>query len=203
MAPPRALDARTRVDADADLSTIRDSETNDERSSQARLCDPQHAPRRLQRSGRALRRRADHGPPRLRLCRPYLLQRLLGHRRARSRQARRPSTMSPRRPTPGPCICRPPRTSCSSSTTRTCSRRPNSPTRRTITRARSTITPSEKHEARNWSAGMAVYDISKPGEPQADRLHAGRGHGPASHLVGSAGAGPTPRRCSTASPTTS
>ena len=37
--------------------------------------------------------------------------------------------------------------------------------------------------ARNWSAGMAVYDISKPDEPQADRLHAGRGNGPASHVV--------------------
>ena len=38
---------------------------------------------------------------------------------------------------------------------------------------------------------------------QADRLHAGRGHGAASRSVMSAAAGPTPRRCSTASPTTS
>ena len=58
------------------------------------------------------------------------------------------------------------RSACSSSTTRTCSRSPSSPTRRTITRARSIITPSEAPSARDWSAGMAVYDISKPAEPR-------------------------------------
>ena len=47
---------------------------------------------------------------------------------------------------------------------------------------------------RNWSAGMAVYDISRPAEPRADRLHAGRGHRPRTASGTSAGAGPTPRR---------
>ena len=57
------------------------------RPSQARLRHQQHAPRRLQRSGRPLRRRADHGASRLRLYRPHLLEGLLRRRRARSRPA--------------------------------------------------------------------------------------------------------------------
>ena len=57
--------------------------------------------------------------------------------------------------------------------------------------------------ARNWSAGMAVYDISKPDEPRS-RSASCRSRAPACIASGmSAGAGPTPRRCSTASPTTS
>ena len=38
-------------------------------------------------------------------------------------------------------------------------------------------------QTRNWSAGMAVFDISEPAEPRRDRLHAGRGHRAAPHLV--------------------
>ena len=36
-------------------------------------------------------------------------------------------------------------------------------------------------QTRNWSAGMAVFDISEPAAPR--RLHAGRGHRAAPHLV--------------------
>ena len=48
---------------------------------------------------------------------------------------------------------------------------------------------SVDHHAKPEAAGAqlvgrpAVYDISKPDEPQADRLHAGRGHRPAPPLV--------------------
>ena len=40
----------------------------------------------------------------------------------------------------------------------------------------------EKHAARDWSAGLAVYDL-RPRPSQTDRLHGRRGHGPASHLL--------------------
>jgi hypothetical protein len=55
---------------------------------------------------------------------------------------------------------------------------------------------------RAWTAGMTVYDISQPARPR----RIGSSTSMASACTGfgtSAGATPTPRRCSTASPTTS
>ena len=56
---------------------------------------------------------------------------------------------------------------------------------------------------RDWSAGLAVYDISKPDDAAPDRLHAGRGRSACTASGTPAAAGPMPRRCSTAFPTTS
>ena len=88
-----------------------------------------------------------------------------------------------RRRTPGACISRPMTTCCSSSTTRTCSRSPSSPTRRPTTRARSTITPRQKSTGAQLVGRPRRLRHLQARRPEADRLHAGRGHRPASPLV--------------------
>ena len=120
---------------------------------------------------------------RLRLYRAHLLQGVLGHRRARPESAedrqicrRAAEHMDPASPGRSTIFC-------SSSTTRTCSRSLSSPTKRTITRAPSIITPSEKHADAQLVGGHGGLRHVQPGRARADRLHAGRGHRPAPHLV--------------------
>ena len=145
---------------------------------------PQHAPDRPFRSGGPLRRPADHGAQRLRLYRPCLLEGLLGHRRARSDAARRPSTISRTRPTPGACICRCTTTCCCSSTAATCSRSRKWPTSATTTSRR-----PGAHGAHDDAGDAQLVGRHgrlrhlQAGGAAPDRLHAGRRRRPASHLV--------------------
>ena len=88
-----------------------------------------------------------------------------------------------RRRTPGRCTCRPSTTCCSSSTTRTCSRSPSSPTRRTTTRARSTSTPRPESDRAQLVGRAGRLRHLQARRSEADRLHAGRGHRPAPPLV--------------------
>ena len=73
-------------------------------------------------------------------------------------------------------------TCCWSSTTRTCSRSPSSPTRRTTTRARSITTPRRSRGAQLVGRHGGLRHLQAR-RSQADRLHAGRGHRAASPLV--------------------
>ncbi len=126
----------------------------------------QHAHHRPHRPGRRpCRRRADHGAQGLRLYRPHLFQGLFRHRCARPDETRSRSATSRPPRTPGRCICSSSTTCCWWSTPRTCSRSRNWPTRRTTTRARVGATARRRQE-QNWSAGLAVYDVSKPEAPR-------------------------------------
>ena len=61
----------------------------------------------------------------------------------------------------------------------------------------------EKQAARDWSAGMAVYDLSTPADPKQIGFMPVEGTGLHRIYWTSAAAGPTPPRCSTGLPTTS
>ena len=75
--------------------------------------------------------------------------------------------MSRTRPTPGACICRSTTTSCCSCTAATCSRKPEMADERNYYKPQAgSHGAHDSGAARNWSAGMAVFDISKPAEPR-------------------------------------
>ena len=108
------------------------------------------------------------------------------HRRARPEEPARGRTISPRRPAPGTSICRRTTTCCWSSTPRTCSPPPSSPTRRPTTRA-SSARWSAPREAKTSDArldrGACGLRHLAAGEAAPHRLHAGRGRRHPSHLV--------------------
>ena len=144
----------------------------------------EHAHHRPHRSGRPRRRPADHGAERLRLCRPCLLARLLASSTCAIRRSRRRSTTSRTRRTPGACTSRCMTTCCCWCRAATCSRSPTWPDERNYYKPK-----AGRHDAhaapkvRNWSAGMAVYDISKPTEPRQIGFMPVEGTGHPSHLV--------------------
>ena len=137
------------------------------------------------RSGRPPRRHPGHGSERLCLCRPSVQPGFLNPRRARPEEHPKLAGLRPgaaqylERPSAGRTT-----TCCWSSTARMSSPTLPSPTRRATTRPRPAprSAPPRPRSARDWDAGLAVYDISKAGQPAPHRLHAGLGrHSP--HLV--------------------
>ena len=101
------------------------------------------------------------------------------------RRSRRPSTTSRTRQTPGACICRCTTICCCRSMARDMFSQPEMADERNYYKPKAGRARRARQGAKsaNWSAGMAVYDISKPDGAAPDRLHAGRGHRPAPHLV--------------------
>ena len=173
-----------------------------QQSSQARSQNRQHAAYRLLRSRRPKRRRSDHGAPRLRLHRPHLLEGLQRHRRARSEKAARSSNSSPLRRTHGPFICRPSTICSSSSTTRTCSRNRSRRREAILQGIGGSARPSQGSEAR--LVGRVLRSTTSRSPTSRSRSASCRLKARACTGSGmSADAGLTPRRCSTASPTTS
>ncbi len=116
------------------------------------------------------------------------------------KKSARGETTSRRRQTPGTSICRLPTICCWSFTPRTCSLQPNLPTSAPITAApRQDRRHGQAKRTRDWSAGLAVYDISKPETPR--QIGFMPVEGGASTAPGTqAGAGPMCRFCSTVSP---
>ena len=118
--------------------------------------------------------------------RPHVLQGLQRHRRARPAQPeagrlRRRAAQHLEHST-----CRPSATCCSSINAKDMFAAAEFPTSSNYYKGalgQKVGTAEAKAPTRNWSAGMAVYDIAKPGRAAADRLHAGRGRRHPPHLV--------------------
>ena len=143
----------------------------------------QHAPDRPLRSGRPLRRPADHGAQRLCLYRPRLLERLFRHRRARPDQAEDGQLHRRTRPTPGACIFRCTTTSCSWSMAGTCSRSRRWRTSATTTSRRPEPTVTRRVKAAQLVGRHGRLRYLEARRAAADRLHARRRHRAAPHLV--------------------
>src|SRR3954447_26881589 len=135
-----------------------------ERPAETRL-RPEYAARRPFRPGRAIRRRADHGASRPRLCRTHVLQGLLDHRRARSEEPA-PGKLSRRAARHLEHPPADPRRSAAGH------QRQGHVRRRRIRRREGQLgkvvgtADANTARARDWTAGLAVYDISSPAEPR-------------------------------------
>ena len=122
------------------------------------------------RPGRPAGRRADHGATRPRLHRPHVLQGLQRHRRARPARPEAGRLHRRRRPTPGTSTCRPTATCCWSINAKDMFAAAEFADERAyykgqVGKAVGTAEPGRR-AARDWTAGLAVYDISKPAAPR-------------------------------------
>ena len=111
-----------------------------------------------------------------------------------------------RRRTPGTSTCRPTATCSSSSTPRTCSPPAEFQDERDYYKGalgkKVGTADAGAPARRNWTAGMAVYDISNPAEPRQIGFMPVEGGG-IHRIWYTGGRWAYARRCSTASPTTS
>ena len=130
----------------------------------------EHAPDRPQRPGRPPGRRAAHGPQGPRLYRPHVLQGLQRRRRARPAQSeagqlRAGAAEHLEHPSPDP------RRPAAGHQRQGHVRRGRVPGRARLLQGRARQEGRHRGRprraaARDWTAGMAVYDISKPAEPR-------------------------------------
>ena len=98
---------------------------------------------------------------------PPVLQRLQRHRRARPDASPRRSATIPARRTPGTCICQTYDDLLLVVHAKNMWAQPELADERNYYKGKTDFhAQSEAKGERNWSAGMAVYDISKPAEPR-------------------------------------